>query len=95
MLHPVGWASCSCGRSRGFGLPWAFLPGWPPACGGLDTGHTARTTGLGLSFQDFDPALQLGNDGLLLLDYRLLLGNDPKQNFSRSGFQVPISIHAT
>ena len=95
VLHPVGGSHALAGEAVGLGLPGAVLARWLLACGRLDTRHSARTTGLGLSFQNFDPPLQLGDDGLLLLDYRLLLSHDPWRNFSGSAVQVQIGIHAT
>ena len=74
MLDPVGGRHARAGEAVGPGLPWAVLARWPLACGGFDAGHPAGTTGLGLSFQNFNPPLQLGDD-------RLLLGDDRQQDF--------------
>ena len=92
MLHPAGGSHPRAGEAVGPGLSGAFLAGWPLARGGLDTGldtgHPAGTAGLGLSFQNFDPPLQLGDD-------RLLLGDGRQQNFSGSGIQVQVGVHPT
>ena len=86
MLDPVGGRHARAGEAVGPGLPWAVLARWPLACGGFDAGHPAGTTGLGLSFQNFNPPLQLGDD-------RLLLGDDRLQDFPGSAAQIHIGIH--
>ena len=79
MLDPVGGRHARAGEAVGPGLPWAVLARWPLACGGFDAGHPAGTTGLGLSFQNFNPPLQLGDDRL--------------QDFPGSAAQIHIGIH--
>ena len=86
--HPVGGRHALAGEAVRPGLPGAVLARGPLACGGLDAGHPAGAAGLGLSFQNFNPPLQLGDD-------RLLLDDDRPQNFSGSSVQIQVGIHTT
>ena len=88
MLHSVGGIHALAGEPVGSGLPGAVLARWPLAWGGLDAGHPAGAAGLGLSFKNFNPPLQLRDD-------RLLLGDGRQQNLSGSSVQVQVGIHTT
>ena len=96
VLHPVGGRHAPAGKAVRPGLPGAFLPGSPLAAGlGLDAGHPFGAAGSGLSLQDFDAPLQLGDDGLLLLNDSLQMGNQGQQVIPRHDAQVNVGIHAS
>ena len=100
VLHPVGGSRALAGETVGPGLPGTFLPGSLLAAGlGLDAGHPFGAARFGLSLQRLYPplqlALQLGDDGLLLLNDSLQLGNQGQQVLPRHGAQVNVGIHAS
>ena len=91
VLHPVGvvrWRA-----TVGPGLPGTFLPGSLLAAGLLDAGNPFGAARFGLSLQRLYPPLQLGDDGLLLLNDSLQLGNQGlEQVLPRHGAQVNVGI---
>ncbi len=94
--HPVGGSHALAGKTVGPGLPGLFLPGSLLAAGlGLDAGHPFGAARFGLSLQRLYPPLQLGDDGLLLLNDSLQLGNQGQQVLPRHDAQVNVGIHAS
>ena len=95
MRHPLGGGRALAGETVGPGLPGLFFPGGPLARLRLDAGHPFGAGRFGLSLQRFNPPLQLGDDGLLLLNDSLQLGNQGQQVLPRHGAQVNVGIHAS
>ena len=88
----VRWRAKPWGR--GFLGPFSLGVCWRPDLG-LMPGIPLGPPGFGLSLQRLYPPLQLGDDGLLLLNDSLQLGNQGQQVLPRHGAQVNVGIHAS
>ena len=78
---------------RGFLGPLFWVGRLPDL--GLMPGIPLGPAGLAFPLQRLYPPLQLGDDGLLLLNDSLQLGNQGQQVLSRHGAQVNVGIHAS
>ena len=93
IVYPMGGRYAPTDKAMASGLPGFFGLSRLLRGLGLVTGHPFGSSGLGLPFQDLNAPLQLDDEGLLLLDQRMLLLNHSQQGLPRGVAKVIVPIH--